>query len=77
MSNVGRVCMEPAKRARPWGTFITQTASPAALVVSKAVILWVSIMLFFLFSVIHKLLQWWMLIFNIATVSNNEFSLLP
>lgn len=46
MSNVGRVCMEPAKRARPWGTSITQTASPAALVVSKAVILWVSIMLF-------------------------------
>lgn len=27
--------MEPAKPARPWGNCITQTASPAAPVVSK------------------------------------------
>lgn len=35
MSRVGRVFMEPAKPARPWGNCITQTASPAAPVVSK------------------------------------------
>lgn len=35
MSRVGRVFMEPAKPARPWGSCITQTASPAAPVVSK------------------------------------------
>lgn len=34
-SNVGRVCTEPAKPARPWETCIIQTASPAARVVSK------------------------------------------
>lgn len=35
MSHVGRVFMEPAKPARPWGSCITPTASPAAPVVSK------------------------------------------
>lgn len=35
-SNVGRVCTEPAKPARPWETCIIQTASPAAPVVSKS-----------------------------------------
>lgn len=35
MSHAGRVFMEPAKPARPWGNCITQTASPAAPVVSK------------------------------------------
>lgn len=34
-SHVGRVFMEPAKPARPWGSCITQIASPAAPVVSK------------------------------------------
>ena len=35
VSNVGKVCTEPAKPARPWGTCITPTASPAAPVVSQ------------------------------------------
>lgn len=33
-SNVGRACTGPARLVRPWGTSITQTASPAARVVS-------------------------------------------
>lgn len=35
VSNVGRVCTEPARPARPWGTCTTQTASPAAPAVSN------------------------------------------
>lgn len=35
MSHAGRAFMEPAKPARPWGSCITPTASPAAPAVSQ------------------------------------------